>query len=74
MDVEDRTHEQIVGLQIEGFAQDFVFRHPEMADTLAIARLRGLTREDAEEVARRAKERGPGVAAVVHYLEGLGIA
>ncbi len=70
----DRAHDQIVGLQIEGIALDFVFRHPEMADTLAIARLRGLTREEADEIARRAKERGPWVAAVAQNLEGLGVA
>jgi hypothetical protein len=63
-----------VGLQIEGFTRDFVYRHPEMAETLLIAHLRGLTREDAEEIVGRAKERGPRVAAVVEYLEGLGAA
>lgn len=69
----DQAHDQVVGLQIEGFVSDFVFRHPEMVDALGFARLRGLTHEDAEEIARRAKERGPRVAAVVQYLEGLGV-
>ena len=70
----DRASDQVVGLQIEGFTRDFVYRHPDMAETLLIAQLRGLTREDAEEIAARAKERGPRVAAVVDFLAGLGMA
>ena len=60
-----------VGLQIEGFAIGFVFRHPEFADVLEIANLRGIDREAALAIMADAKQRGPKVATVTHFLEQL---
>jgi hypothetical protein len=56
----DRAADEVVGLQIEGFLTSFIVRHPDWADTLLIARLRGITREQT-----------PEVAAVAHLLECL---
>ena len=60
-----------LGLQIEGFAVSFLYRHPEFADTLEIAQLRGISRDDALAIAAEAKQRGPNVASVTHFLEQL---
>lgn len=62
---------EVVGLQIEGFLTHFIFRHPEFGDALAVARLRGISREEALAVAQRAREQNPPVAAVTHFLERL---
>jgi hypothetical protein len=67
----DPESDEAVGLQIEGFAIDFVYRHPEMAETLLIADLRGITREEAAAIVDRAQQRGPRAAAVTSYLEHL---
>ncbi len=67
----DLERNEAVGLQIEGFAIDFVYRHPEMAETLLIADLRGITRDEAAAIVDRARQRGPRAAAVTTYLEHL---
>ena len=67
----DPESNEVVGLQIEGFAIDFVYRHPEMAETLLLADLRGITRDEAAEIVERAQTRGPRAAAVTTYLEHL---
>ncbi len=67
----DRTADEVVGLQIEGFLTRFIFRHPDWADTLSTARLRGITREDAVAAAAQVRHQTPQVAAVTHLLERL---
>ncbi len=67
----DQESNEAVGLQIEGFTIDFVYRHPEMAETLLIADLRGISRDEAAAIVDRAHERGPKSAAVTTYLEHL---
>ena len=67
----DRTADEVVGLQIEGFIARFIGRHPEWADTLTIARLRGITRKEAVAAAAKARQQTPQVAAVTHLLERL---
>jgi hypothetical protein len=66
----DRAADEVVGLQIEGFLSRFISRHPDWADTLSIARLRGLTREDAvaAATAAQARQQTPQVAAVTNLL------
>jgi hypothetical protein len=67
----DRVTDQVVGLQIEGFVSCFISGHPDWADTLSIARLRGITREEAMAVAAQARQQMPQVAAVALLLERL---
>lgn len=67
----DQERNEAVGLQIEGFTIDFVYRHPEMAETLLVADLRGITRDEAAAIVDRAQQRGPRAAAVTTYLEHL---
>ncbi len=51
----NRATDEVVGLQIEGFITRFIVRHPDWADTFSIARLRGITREDAVTAAAQAR-------------------
>lgn len=67
----DRAADEVVGLQIEGFRTRFIFRHPDWADTLLNARLRGITREEAVATAAQARHEASQVAAVAHLLERL---
>jgi hypothetical protein len=67
----DRAADEVVGLQIEGFITRFIFRHPDWADTLSIARLRGITREGVLAAAAQACQQTPQVAAVTNLLERL---
>ena len=67
----DRVADEVVGLQIEGFLTRFIFRHPDWADTLSTALLRGITREDAVAAAAQARHQTPQVAVVGHLLEHL---
>lgn len=67
----DRAADEVVGLQIEGFITRFIFRHPDWVDTLSIARLCGITREDAVAAAAQARQQTPQVASVTNLLERL---
>jgi hypothetical protein len=42
-----RASEEVVGLQIEDFTTSFLEWHPELAEALNDAELRGITREEA---------------------------
>lgn len=67
----NRGTDKIVGLQIDGFLTEFIHRHPELADILAVAHLTGNTREEAIAAANQAQQQGPQVAAVTDFLERL---
>ena len=67
----NRGTDQVVGLQIDGFLTEFILRHPDLADILAVAHLSGITREEAIAVAERARQQDPQVAAVARFLEHL---
>jgi len=67
----NRNTDGIVGLQIDGFLSEFIHRHPDLANILAVARLSGSNREDAIAAAEQARQQGPQVAAVTHFLERL---
>lgn len=68
----DRAADEVVGLQIEGFITRFINHHPDWADTLSAARLRGISRKDVLAVASQARQQQtPQVAAVTHLLERL---
>lgn len=67
----NRITDQVVGLQLDGFVAEFMSRHPDLADILAVAHLTGITREEAIAAADRAHQQEPQVAAVTHFLEGL---
>jgi len=67
----NRNTDGVVGLQIDGFLSEVIHRHPDLADILAVARLNGITREDAIAAAEQARQQGPQVAAVTHFLERL---
>jgi hypothetical protein len=66
----DRAADEVVGLQIEGFMAQFMISHPDLADILSVARLRGIIRGEAVAAAL-AREQAPQVAAVTHFLERL---
>lgn len=67
----NRGADRVVGLQIDGFLTDVIRRHPDLAGILAVARIRGITREDILAAAEQARHQGPQVAAVTHFLERL---
>jgi hypothetical protein len=67
----NRSTDQIVGLQIDGFLTEFIHRHPDFAEILAVAHLTGITREEAIAAAERARQQEPQVRAVTHFLERL---
>ena len=67
----DRAADEVVGLRIEGFITRFISRHPDWADTLSIARIRGITREEAVAATAQVGQRTPQVAAVTQLLECL---
>jgi hypothetical protein len=66
----DRETNQVVGLQIEGFIADFIDRFPELADLLKHAHLRGIDRDEAVAIARRAQEHGVRTT-VAHFLRAI---
>ena len=67
----NRGSDQVVGLQIDGFLAEFIDRHPDLADILAVARLTGISREEALAAAQQARQQNPQVAAVTSFLERL---
>ena len=67
----NRGSDQVVGLQIDGFLTEFIHRHPDLADILAVAHLTGVTREEALVAVNRARQQEPQVAAVTCFLERL---
>lgn len=67
----DRAADEVVGLQIEGFMTGSILRHADLADTLSIARLRGITRGETEAVADQARQHLPQVATLARLLERL---
>ncbi len=67
----NRGADHVVGLQIDGFLSEFIHRHPDLADILAVAHLTGITREDALAAAEQARHHEPQVAAVTQFLERL---
>ena len=67
----NRGTDQVVGLQIDGFLTEFIHRHPDLADILAVAHLSGITREEAIAAANQARQQEPQVAVVTHFLERL---
>ena len=66
----DRETNQVVGIQIEGFIADFIDRFPELADLLKSAHLRGIERDEAVAIARRAQEQGVRTT-VAHFLRAI---
>jgi predicted protein tyrosine phosphatase len=67
----DQDRNVAVGLHIEGFAIDFVYRHPEMAEALLIPDLGGVTRNKAAAIVERARDRGPRPPTVTTYPKHL---
>ena len=67
----NRATDQVVGLQIDGFLTEFIHRHPDLADILAVAHLTGITRDETVASADRARQQEPQVAAVTYFLERL---
>jgi hypothetical protein len=69
----DRASDEIVGFQIEDFTASFLEDHPELADTLNDADLRGITQEEVAEIIARFRGRAASDT-FAHFLANLAAA
>lgn len=58
----DRGTDQVVGIEVEGFLAGFAERHPVFAGVLRDAELRGISRQEAREIAARIQARTTSAA------------